>query len=119
MGGYHKTLLAAARRAEPRDVPQGARARGAEMLAAVEGRPASLGDTDSVGGWHIETHTLGCRNAADEPEEDWLDSHWRIHDEYAGDPDSVVVGDPDGGAAFLTFTRTRGPVAQSARAANS
>jgi hypothetical protein len=107
-GGYHRSLAAAARRAEPRDVPQEARSRGAEMLAKVDGRPASLGDTDSVGGWHIETHTLGCRNAADEPEGEWLDSHWRIFDEYAADPNSVVVGDPDGGAAFLTFTRGAG-----------
>jgi len=105
-GGYHRSLSAA--RAEPRDVPPEALARGAEMLAKVEGRPASLGDTDSVGGWHIETHTLGCRDAADEPEGEWLDSHWRIFDEYAADPNSVVVGDPEDGAAFLTFTRSAG-----------
>jgi hypothetical protein len=107
MGGYHK-MLAAAGRAELSDVPPEARVRGAEMLAAVEGRPMLLGDTDSAGSWYIETHTLGCRNAADEPEGEWLDSHWRIFDEYSADPDSVVVGDPEDGASFLTFTRTRG-----------
>ena len=107
MGGYHK-MLAACGRAELPDVPPDVQARGAEMLAAVGGMTMLLGDTDFAGGWHIETHTMGCRNAADEPEGEWLDSHWRIFDEYAADPDSVVVGDPEDGASFLTFTRAAG-----------
>ena len=106
MGGYHRMMALASPRAELPDVPPEARARGEEMLAEVAGKPMLPGGTDSAGGWSIETHTLGCRNAADEPESEWWDSHWRIFDEYAADPNSVVVGDPESGV-FLTFTRER------------
>lgn len=88
------------------DVPPAAMQRGKEMLEAVA-NTMLVGDTDVVDGWFIETHTLGCRNAADEPEDRWLDSHWSIYDEYMSDPRSVVVGDPSDGRAFVTFMPTR------------
>jgi hypothetical protein len=84
------------------DVPEAAMHRGIEMLEAVN-NPMLVGDSDVVEGWWIETHTLGCRNAADEPEENWWDSHWAIFDEYEADPRSVTVGDPASGK-FVTFT---------------
>ena len=54
-------------------------------------------------GWWVETHTIGCRNAADEDEEDWWDSHFTIYDEYAADGMSTLVGDPSDGK-FVSIT---------------
>lgn len=87
------------------EVPAAVRQRGKEMLDSLAS-PLSVGDTDFVEGWHIETHTLGCRHAADEAEEDWQDSHWAIFDEYAADPHAVVEGDPADGV-FITYMRSR------------
>lgn len=106
---YHAAVAVLGRLAES-DVPPAALRRGEEMLAAVA-NTMLVGDTDTVDGWFIETHTLGCRNAADDPETEWLDRHWAIYDEYRADPRSVVVGDPDDGGAFVTFTPLRGTVA--------
>lgn len=79
--------------------------RGMEMMEAVS-NPQLCGDTDVVEGWHIETHTLGCRNQADEPEENWWSNHWAIYDEFEADPLQVVTGDP-GDGRFVTFAPTR------------
>jgi 8-oxo-dGTP pyrophosphatase MutT (NUDIX family) len=54
-------------------------------------------------GWWVETHTIGCRNAADEPEEEWWNSHFSIYEEYSNDGRSTVLGDPDEGR-FVTIT---------------
>ncbi len=78
----------------------------AALLARLAGDPMRLGDTDLVDGWHIETHTLGCRNHADTPEADWWDEHWAIFDEYDQDGVSVTVGDPADGI-FTTLTPRR------------
>jgi hypothetical protein len=66
----------------------------------------SLGDTDLVDGWHIETHTIGCRNHADSPEANWWDEHHQIHDEYTQDGISTILGDPASGI-FATLTPIR------------
>jgi len=97
------------------DVPPAVLRRGEEMRESLASTML-VGDTDLVGGWHIETHTLGCRNAADDPREEWMDRHWAIYDEYAADPRSVVVGDPEGGGIFVTFTPSRGTVASRVEA---
>lgn len=81
-------------------------ARGREMLASLSGNTQLCGDSDVVDGWLIETHTLGCRNAADEPEENWIESHWAIYDEYARDGVSYVKLDENTGI-FVTWTPQR------------
>ena len=87
-----------------RPLPPAAALRHAErMLERLEGDPARLGDSCVVEGWWIETHTIGCRNHADTPEDDWWDEHWQIHDEYAGDGRSTVLGDAADGI-FATLT---------------
>ena len=97
---YHRI----SRRLAELEVPAAVRRRGEEMLAGIT-NPLSVGDTDVVEGWHIETHTIGCRNAADELEEDWWDSHWAIYEEYAADGRIVVDGDPTDGI-FITYMRS-------------
>lgn len=74
-----------------------------QMYRSVEGNPDAVGDTATVDGYAIETHTLGCRNAADDPEEEWWDRHWAIYDEYKNDGKSVIGGDPASGV-FVTVT---------------
>jgi hypothetical protein len=80
--------------------------RAQQLWEAVEGNPFRVGDSAVVAGCWIETHTLGCRNAAEEPEEAWWDSHWAIHDEYAQDGHSLVWGDASDGV-FLTITPSK------------
>lgn len=89
-------------------VPSEAVAAGRRLYAKVSHETMLCGDTASAAGWSIESHTIGCRNAADEPREDWLDSHLRIYDEYRSDGVSFVVGDPSDGGVFVTFTPQRG-----------
>lgn len=84
-------------------VPAAVKRRGMEMLESI-GDPLLVGDSCEVEGWWIETHTLGCRNAADEPEKDWWNSHWAIFDEYEADHRSATMGDP-GDGKFVTFTK--------------
>jgi len=86
-------------------VPEAVLAAAEQMLAAVPD-PLQLGDHRVVDGYCLETHTLGCRNHADEPEPEWWDSHWAIYDEYATDGLSVIVGDPADGR-FATITPQR------------
>ena len=62
-----------------RDLPPAAALRRAEeLLEALGGNPDRLGDSDVADGWWIETHTLGCRNHADEAGEVWWDTHREI-----------------------------------------
>lgn len=98
---YHRI----SRRLASLEIPAAVRQRGEEMLANITS-PLSVGDTDVVEGWHIETHTLGCRNAADEAEDDWWASHWTIYEEYAADGRAVVEGDPADGI-FITYMKAR------------
>lgn len=86
-------------------IPQEAHAAAAEMLSQLSG-PLSLGDTRVVSGFCIETHTIGCRNHADDPEEEWWDRHFAIYDEYKSDGVSQIVGDPTDGY-FATITPAR------------
>src|ERR1035437_6570925 len=67
-----------------------------EMLAQLSG-PLSLGTSKVVDGWWLETHTIGCRHHAEEPEAEWWDRHFAIYDEYASDGISVVIGEPADG----------------------
>jgi len=75
-----------------------------EMLSQYEGRHQVCGISTVLQGWWIEIHTLGCRNAADEPEENWMASHWAIYDEYSNDSISTVIGTPDDGDNFVSIT---------------
>ena len=83
-------------------VPNSVYLKAKKMYANVEGKPNIVGDSEVVEGWWIETHTLGCRNAADESEENWVDSHWKIFDEYTKDGMSYVVPAED--FIFVTLT---------------
>ena len=78
---------------------------GQVLYRKVAGKTMLCGDSKVVAGWFIETHTLGCRNAADEPEEAWETSHRRILDEYSSDGMSFVVVPEEN--IFITFTPTR------------
>ena len=64
----------------------------------------ACGTTRVIDNWFVETHTLGCRNAADTAEEDWWDEHYRIYEDYKKDAVSLVLGDPSDGR-FVTITR--------------
>jgi hypothetical protein len=68
--------------------------------------PQAVGTTTTIGGYAVETHTLGCRREADTPEADWWDQHWAIFDDYNTDGMSTVIGDPADGK-FVTLTPTR------------
>jgi hypothetical protein len=61
------------------------------------------GGSTVVAGYWIETHTLGCRNAADEEESTWWHGLWEFYDRYDTDGVSVVLGDPTDGK-FVTIT---------------
>lgn len=70
--------------------------------------PNKVGDTAMVGGHHIETHTIGCRNAADTHPDRWWDEHWEIHDELSKDPNTYIMGDPaDGKFVSVTVPREK------------
>jgi hypothetical protein len=84
-------------------VPPAVLARALELFDRVKGQPKKLGESDLVAGVWIETHTLGCRNAAGEPEENWWASHWQIFDDYQNDGVSIIGGDPADGA-FVSLT---------------
>ena len=85
----------------PENLPTNVAQEAGKMLGEVS--PEACGSSKVVEGWWIETHTLGCRDAADEPRQDWWDSHWKIYDEYSSDGVSVVEGDPSDGK-FVTMT---------------
>lgn len=90
----------------PQHIPSAVRVRAEEMYDRVKGQPDRVGDSASIEGWSLETHTLGCRRAADDPEDSIWDRHWNIHDEYANDGISIVAGDPSDGT-FITLTPQR------------
>jgi len=93
------------------NLPKEAMAFAKRLLRETRGKSNLLcGTSRVVAGWWVESHTLGCRNAADEPEEEWLSSHWAIFDEYTGDGMSVVLGSPDDGDPFVTLTPQRSVV---------
>lgn len=82
--------------------------RASEMLGQIES-PNSIGDTDIVDGWAIETHTLGCHREAGVPEDELWDAHWAVYDEYTQEkPKAIVLGDPADGV-FATILRPRAP----------
>lgn len=68
--------------------------------------PNIVGDSKTIDGYWIESHTIGCRNAADEHPNEWWKSHWSIYDEYANDPQTTILGDPADGI-FVTITPLR------------
>ena len=76
-----------------------------QMLAAISD-PLQLGGSRLVDGFIVETHTIGCRNHADDPESEWWERHWAIYDEYTADGISVIIGDPADGR-FATITPQR------------
>lgn len=76
-----------------------------QMLRRFRGRNQVCGTSNVVDGWWIEVHTLGCRNAADDPKEEWEERHWEIFNEYSDDGMSVVIGEPPD--PFVTMTPQR------------
>jgi hypothetical protein len=75
------------------------------FYAKVAHNTLLVGDSTCVSGYWIETHTLGCRNAADEAEADWQASHEKIFNEYKQDSACLVFGDPWEGGVFLTISK--------------
>lgn len=85
------------------DLPLEIRQRAEELLDV---NPEAIGATEQLGPYFLESHTIGCRNAADTHPDDWWDEHFQIHDEYAADPNTQIVGDPSDGK-FVTVTKAR------------
>lgn len=90
----------------PTRPPQAALRRADELLANLSANPELVGDTDVVAGWWIETHTLGCRDAADQTGDEAWETHYAIYEEHMADGCSAVFGHPDDGR-FVTLTPTR------------
>ena len=86
-------------------------ARARDLITALGGNSARLGTLEVVDGWVVETHTLGCRNHGDDPENQWWDRHWAIYDEYRTDGISTIIGDPADGI-FATLTAQKAQRAQ-------
>ena len=80
--------------------------RAEELLGIIRNNMLICGDSMVVQEWWIESHSLGCRREADEPEEAWWPSHWSILEEYARDGKSRILFDEDSGA-FVTMTPQR------------
>lgn len=78
----------------------------AKMLQAAAENTARCGITKSFGGFALESHTLGCRDAAGDDASDFWDKHWEIYDDYTADGISFVIGDP-GDGVFVTITPQR------------
>jgi|APSaa5957512622_1039677.scaffolds.fasta_scaffold00264_46 hypothetical protein len=83
-------------------IPQAVMSRAREMLDHYGSRPMLCGDSVVVSGWWIESHTLGCRNQADEPEEEWGSSHQTILRESEDSPTTVVLGPVGDHDVFVT-----------------
>jgi hypothetical protein len=75
------------------------------FYAKVAHNTLLVGDSTCVSGYWIETHTLGCRNAADEAEAEWQASHENIFSEYKQDNACLVFGEPWDGGIFLTISK--------------
>jgi hypothetical protein len=87
-------------------VPPTVIARAETMLEDV--KPEIAGDVERLDGYTIETHTLGCRNQANEAEDTWWAGLWEFFDRYDTDGISTVLGDPTDGK-FVTFTTGHRP----------
>jgi hypothetical protein len=77
----------------------------AALFEKVEGHPNRIGDVVVAGEYWMETHTLGCRRAANEPDDTVHNAHWAIGDEFKGKEKEGdrVYGDPEDGI-FLTVS---------------
>lgn len=83
-----------------------AEAKAEQLLAEIDD-PLTLGMSMLIDEFIVETNTIGCRNHADDPEEEWWERHWQIFDDSSSDGISVVLGDPaDGKFATITPIRT-------------
>ena len=95
------------------DVPPDTVTRGRQLLQDASRNMMLCGESGIVMGWWVESHTLGCRNAADEDRESWWTSHWKIFDEYENDGISKIMADEATGA-FVTMTPTKGSTSMGA-----
>ena len=82
-------------------VPANVLSTAEKMLA--DAKPQVSGTSTVVADCWVESHTLGCRNAADEEESSWWQGLWGFYDRYDADEVSVVLGDPTDGK-FVTIT---------------
>lgn len=71
------------------------------MLAEGRRNVYQCGDTGVFGGYWVESHTLGCRKEAGDP--DLWHAHWAVYDEYEKDGKSLLVGDPADGV-FISIS---------------
>lgn len=88
-------------------VPPEAVTRARQLLQDASRNMMLCGESGVAMGWWVESHTLGCRNAADEAQENWWASHWKIFDEYEHDGISRIMADEASGA-FVTMTPQKG-----------
>lgn len=79
---------------------------GRALLREFEEKDHLVGRSVVVDGWWIEAHTLGCRGAADDPEELWEERHFDILRQYETDGRSVVLS-AEHGCVFVTLTPQR------------
>lgn len=88
-------------------IPQAVLEAATALLEEARRDTLLCGTSFVVEGWWIESHTLGCRNAADEPEEDWWSSHWEILDRYERNGYSRILFDEDSGVFVTTQPQKR------------
>ncbi len=74
------------------------------LLGEVLENPYRCGNSGVVMGYWVESHTLGCRREAGDP--DLWAAHWAIWEEYSKDGKSLLIGDPADGA-FVSITPTK------------
>jgi hypothetical protein len=86
------------------ELPNAVKRAALHLYQKVAHNTLLCGDVAVVDGYWIETHTLGCRNAADDPEDQWQSSHEEIWDEYKDNGKTVVLGEPWDGGVFITIT---------------
>lgn len=83
--------------------PEEALQRANELLLRLKGNRDVIGDSDIVAGWWVETHALGCRDAADQSGDEAWETHYELFEHYLNDGRSAVFGHADDGY-FVTRT---------------
>lgn len=83
------------------ELPLDTQAAATKALREAQKSPYRCGDTGVAVGYWVESHTLGCRNVAGDP--DLWEGHWELWDQYSKDGKSILIGDPADGV-FVSIT---------------
>lgn len=83
------------------DLPIMTQATALKLLREAERNVNACGDSGVAVGYWVESHTIGCREAADDAH--LWETHWEFWDKYSQDGVSILIGDPAKGA-FVSIT---------------